>query len=237
MTSFVLIKKGDTVFDSSQQITGVVTNINHKTNVAEVLADAPTNEELILCKLANLSLIKKGVSAEGKGLNKAYKLVKEFHVAFEHPVANSPVPLTLERMINRKSWEFEEGIEAIHASSDNVDEFNNAVDKIIEGIEKARKKSLKEEFPKSDLDRIVAQADALVDGTYFLQGDFVEMGIEPDKLLEIVQNSNMSKLFVNENGDKYAKYRESDGKILKSEHFFEPEPALEVEIKRQMNNK
>lgn len=232
--TFVMINVGDTVFDKAQSVKGVVKTINGETNVAELATGSPSNEEVVLSKLFDLTVVEKGDSS-GQGGNKWYGQVKEFHEAFDHPIADKPTPITLERMTSRKIWEFEEGVEALHASSSNVDEFNKAVDMVIEGIEKARLKSLKEDFPQNDMERIVAQADALTDGTYFLQGDFVELGLQPDKLFDIVQNSNMSKLFTDENGNKYAKYRESDGKILKSPEFFPPEPALEEEVKRQMN--
>lgn len=232
MTSFVVINVGDSVYDRIQSIEGVVKAINYKTNVAELVTGSPSQDEVILSKLFNLTVLDKNNKPK-HDYNKWYEQVKEFHKAFDHPIADKPTPITLERMINRKTWEFEEGIEALHASSSNVEEFNKAVDNVIKGIEKARQKSLQEEFPQNDLDRIVAQGDALTDGTYFLQGDFVELGLKPDSLFDIVQNSNMSKLFTDENGKKYAKYRESDSKILKSPEFFPPEAKLKAEIERQ----
>ena len=41
---------------------------------------------------------------------------------------------------------------------------------------------------------IVEQADAMIDTIYFALGTLVEMGVQPDKLFQIVQNANMSKL-------------------------------------------
>lgn len=99
-------------------------------------------------------------------------------------------------------------------------------------MEDAYEKSLKDEFITNDLDRVVAQMDALTDADYFIKGSFVEAGVKPQPLFEIVQAANMSKLFTDENGNKYAKYRE-DGKILKSPEFFTPEGKLKEEIERQ----
>lgn len=235
MKSFVKVNLGSEVFDSTQQVSGVVKYINYETNIAQVVID-PLQEEIVLCKLANLTVLGNDkVAQTGYDYNKWYEQVKEFHVAFDHPVATNPTPITLERMTNRKIWEFEEGIEAVHASSENIDEFNEAVDIIIQGIEKAREKSLKEDFPENDVKRMVAQGDAIKDGTYFLQGDMVELGLKPDPLFEIIHKANMSKLFTSPDGTKYAQYRESDGKILKSPEFFSPEPLLEKEVLRQMN--
>lgn len=238
MKSFVKINLGQEVFDSMQSIKGIVTQINHKSGVAEISVIPSTENEKVLCRLSDLTVINSNPKKEKQyDYNKWFHQVTEFHKAFKHPVADKPTSLTLERMTSRKIWEFEEGVEAIHASSTNEEEFNKAVDTVIKGIEAARQKSLKEEFPKDELSRIVAQADALTDGTYFLQGDFVEMNITPDEMFDIVQRSNLSKLFTDEDGNKFAKYRESDGKILKSPEFFPPEPALEEEVKRQIENK
>lgn len=60
MKSFILIETGDTVFDSTQFIQGVVKQINTDTNVAQIETDSSSEEELILCKLANLVIMKKG---------------------------------------------------------------------------------------------------------------------------------------------------------------------------------
>src|SRR5690606_14737076 len=97
-------------------------------------------------------------------------------------------------------------------------------------------KSLKEKYNTSDTEKLVGQVDALIDGLYFILGSLVELGLKPDSLFDIVQAANMSKLFTAEDGTKYAKYREDDGKILKSPEFFSPEPLLEAEVKRQMKN-
>lgn len=57
MTSFALIEKGDTVFDSLQLLQGVVDKINEETNVALIIV---SEEESVLSKLANLVIMKKG---------------------------------------------------------------------------------------------------------------------------------------------------------------------------------
>lgn len=241
MTTFQLIKKGDTVFDNTQQLTGVVTVIDYKANVAEIKVEVGDEVEYIICKLFNLAPIKSkeaivNTTAVEQGINKAFYQVKDFHVAFEHPVADKPTQMKLKRATPRSVWTGEEAlVEFLHASSANQEEFNSAYDKMILGLEKAKEKSLAMNYYSDGIDTIVAQADALVDALYFIFGSFVEMNVEPDKLFDIVQNSNMSKLFTSPDGVKYAKYRESDGKILKSPEFFAPEPALKAEIERQMN--
>ena len=77
-------------------------------------------------------------------------------------------------------------------------------------------------------ENIYEQCDALTDLIYFALGTFVEMGVNPDKLFNIVQEANMSKLWA----DGKARYRE-DGKILKPETWVDPEPKIRAEIDRQ----
>ena len=62
MTAFQLIQKGDTVFDHTQQVEGIVTDIDYKTNVASVTTGSPFEDEVILCKLFNLTVIKKSTN-------------------------------------------------------------------------------------------------------------------------------------------------------------------------------
>lgn len=167
--------------------------------------------------------------------NKFYNLVKDFHVAFDHPVANKPTPLTLERGTDRSVWSAEEVVaEFLQVSANDEDSFLSAYDNFLEGLEKAKQKALKEEYSTDETTRIVNQVDALIDGLYFIFGSLVEIGIEPDKVFEIVHSANMSKLFSHPDGTKYAKYREEDGKILKSPEFFAPEAKLKEEVLRQI---
>lgn len=78
---------------------------------------------------------------------------------------------------------------------------------------------------------VTDQADACIDAIYFLLGNLVEMGVEPQPLFDIVQGANMAKLFP----DGTPHYRE-DGKVIKPEGWEAPEPKLEAEIKRQLGN-
>ncbi|MBC1935736.1 HAD family hydrolase [Listeria grandensis] len=80
-----------------------------------------------------------------------------------------------------------------------------------------------------DAKTVVDQADAVIDGLYFLIGTLVEMGVEPERLFQIVQDANMAKLWP----DGKAHFRESDNKIMKPAGWIAPEPQLEKEIERQ----
>lgn len=168
--------------------------------------------------------------------NKLQNMVEEFHVKFGHPHNESPKALELGRITDRTTWTVEEFVaELLHASSSNKEEYKNAFAKVLEGLYKAYFEQLDKEFIQNDEDRIVAQADALTDGIYFAMGSAVELGVDIEPVFDIVQGANMSKLFTDENGNKFAKYRE-DGKVLKSPDFYQPEEFIQAEIKKQMNN-
>src|SRR5699024_11405272 len=93
--------------------------------------------------------------------------------------------------------------------------------------------SVKKELPKvsrkSELERIIAQSDALVDILYFTYGTADQSGVDLRPLFNIVQDANMSKL--DDNGEPI--YNEF-GKIVKSSNFQPPEENIEKEILKQI---
>lgn len=72
---------------------------------------------------------------------------------------------------------------------------------------------------------IAEQADAMIDLMYFALGTMVEMGVYPDKLFEIVQRANMSKLW-----DDGKPHYAPDGKIIKPAHWKDPHEELRKAI-------
>lgn len=123
-----------------------------------------------------------------------YEMVKQFHKAFNHPVADTPTFMQLDRAEKRYKWMLEE-----------IDEFLEAK-------------------------TVVDQADAMIDTIYFALGTLVELGVEPYNLFKIVNDANMSKLH-----DGKVVLNE-DGKIVKPKNWSSPEPLLQKEIERQMEN-
>lgn len=90
-----------------------------------------------------------------------------------------------------------------------------------------------------DAGSIKDQADAYIDVIYFALGGLVELGIEPQKLFDIVHRANMGKMHIDDNGRPYVRRRE-DGKIIKPpnwERDFAPDIRLETEIERQQNER
>lgn len=160
-----------------------------------------------------------------------YEEVKQFHETFGHPEAKTPQPLTLDRAVKRSVWTAEEAVvEFLHQSARNEEEFLEAVDRFQEGFAKAVQKSLQDAPPSDDIERLVGQGDALTDALYFVMGSFVELGLDPVPLFEIVQRANMAKL----GPDGKPILRESDNKVMKPEGWMPPEPELEAEVRRQM---
>lgn len=231
--SYVQIQVGDTVYDRQLKVVGKVATINSEQATATI--DSLENKTTLLSNLFNLTVVEVDEKEEENNEDKPnnmWQMVKDFHIAFNHPTSDSPVELPLKQAVPRAVWTGEEAlVEFIHASSDNQEEFNAAFDQMIEGLKKAKVKSDGMDYYEKGLPRIVAQSDALVDALYFIMGSFVIMGVEPTKLFEAVQASNMSKLF----DDGKPRFREEDGKILKSPNFFPPEERLEEEIKRQLS--
>ncbi len=131
-------------------------------------------------------------------------------------------------------WTAEEAVvEFLHQSSQSEEEFLQAIEQFQVGFQKAVQKSLQDAPPSDDVERLVGQGDALTDALYFVMGSFVELGLDPVPLFEIVQRANMAKL----GPDGKPILRESDNKVMKPEGWMPPEPELEKEVRRQIAGK
>lgn len=86
-----------------------------------------------------------------------------------------------------------------------------------------------EEFLNSNT--IEDDADALIDMLYFILGTFVEMGLEPSPIFDIVQNCNMKKLFP----DGKPHYNENN-KVIKPEGWVPPEDEIRKYIQGLKDN-
>jgi len=165
-------------------------------------------------------------------MTKQYNQVKEFHKAFDHIITDKPTIMSKEIALKRAVWSGEEIIELLYATvGGNISEFEKLYEQFKSGMDNAKSKICREQKPVEDI--LVAQADALIDEAYFNNGSFAILGIDPGPLFDIVHQANMGKLH---NG--VAKFRESDGKIIKPENWeedFAPEKKLKVEIERQAN--
>lgn len=77
-------------------------------------------------------------------------------------------------------------------------------------------------------DTIYDEADAMIDLIYFALGTFVEMGIQPQQIFDIVQKANMDKVWPDG-----LVHKKPDGKTIKPEGWVAPEPLIIAEIDRQ----
>jgi predicted HAD superfamily Cof-like phosphohydrolase len=162
--------------------------------------------------------------------NKSFNGVKEFHVAFDHIVSEKPTAIPVDVAVARAIWTVEELVEFLHATvAGDEKEFNRILIPFIDGIEAAVVKQLAV-GPISQDEVVIAQADALTDISYFNYGSFVVAGVDPQPVFDIVQAANMAKL-----GADGKPIKRADGKTMKPEGWVAPEPLIEAEIKRQIN--
>ena len=164
--------------------------------------------------------------------NEMYYMVRKFHKAFGHHVADEPIPIPSDLALNRAVWTGEELVEFLYATvKGDKEKFLELFNLFKEELDKASQKILDKNEKIEDV--VVAQADALTDSLYFIFGSFVHLGVKPFNLFKIVQQANMGKLW----DDGKPRYREEDGKIIKPpmwEEKFAPEPKLKAEIERQI---
>ncbi|STO12713.1 Uncharacterized protein conserved in bacteria [[Flavobacterium] thermophilum] len=164
--------------------------------------------------------------------NEMYYMVREFHKAFGHHVADKPTPIPSDLALKRAVWTGEELVEFLYSTvKGDKEKFLELFNQFKEGLEKVSQKILDKNEKIEDV--VVAQADALTDIMYFNFGTFVHLGVKPFNLFKIVQEANMGKLWE----DGKPRYREEDGKIIKPPHWeekFAPEPKLKAEIERQI---
>lgn len=174
---------------------------------------------------------KVALSAEFKphGVATVYDMVKEFHKTFKHPVGDL-TPLTMEQVGNRSDYTVEEIVEALYVTSKDDTEFDSAIDKFIKNVQKASAKVRKTERPNNNAELTVAQSDAFGDQVYLTIGSLVTLlgdALTAENLVYHIHNANMTKLFTDEEGNKYVKQDPVTNKILKSPDFVAPEPQLE----------
>ncbi|QJC53602.1 hypothetical protein HGI30_20075 [Paenibacillus albicereus] len=154
-------------------------------------------------------------------MNKHYEQVKAFHAAFGAPVAEGP------SMAVR--GEGDASRQAAAAVEELAGRMKAASVRGDGGRALARASWMAEELSEFlAAETVEDQADALIDLMYFALGTFVEMGVEPQQLFEIVHAANMAKL----GPDGKPIYNEQ-GKVAKPAGWQAPEPQLIAEIERQ----
>ena len=156
--------------------------------------------------------------------------VKAFHHMMDESTQEEPKAWALEGATHRADFKIEELVEFVRASSNSDEDFQAAVAEMHRALDKAVTKVSKNIPAKQDL---IGQVDALIDTLYFTYGSFVLMGVDPERIFEIVHQANMGKVFP----DGKAHFDPVTHKILKPDDWEEkyaPEPAIKKEIERQI---
>ncbi|MFS9153201.1 Cof-type HAD-IIB family hydrolase [Streptococcus infantis] len=159
-----------------------------------------------------------------------FNKVKAFHHMMDERTQEEPKAWDLEGATHRADFKIEELVEFVRASSNSDEDFQAAVAEMHRALDKAVTKVSKNIPAKQDL---IGQVDALIDTLYFTYGSFVLMGVDPERIFEIVHQANMGKVFP----DGKAHFDPVTHKILKPDDWEEkyaPEPAIKKEIERQI---
>ena len=159
-----------------------------------------------------------------------FNKVKAFHHMMDERTQEEPKAWDLEGATHRADFKIEELVEFVRASSNSDEDFQAAVAEMHRALDKAATKVSKTIPAKQDL---IGQVDALIDTLYFTYGSFVLMGVDPERIFEIVHQANMGKVFP----DGKAHFDPVTHKILKPDDWEEkyaPEPAIKKEIERQI---
>lgn len=161
-------------------------------------------------------------------------IVAGFQKTFGHPLEEKPTLAPYPRIVARTGFGvLEERVELLFNAANSYEEFENAVEAMHKAIDVAAAKQRVKELVPTD-EKLENIADALGDELWFLLGDCCEYGIDIAPIIEIINDSNNSKLFTAEDGTKYA-MNDERGKIIKSPEFFPPEKRIKEEIKRQLS--
>ena len=159
-----------------------------------------------------------------------FNKVKAFHHMMDERTQEEPKAWDLEGATHRADFKIEELVEFVRASSNSDEDFQAAVAEMHRALDKAATKVSKTIPAKQDL---IGQVDALIDTLYFTYGSFVLMGVDPERIFDIVHQANMGKVFP----DGKAHFDPVTHKILKPndwEEKYAPEPAIKKEIERQI---
>ncbi|MGT2929410.1 Cof-type HAD-IIB family hydrolase [Streptococcus dentasini] len=197
--------------------------------VAYYITDS-NNQDGIAKALSHYGLIHLDSENDFLSSDENFNKVRDFHRLMDGEVNNTPRVYELTEAGHRADFKLEEIVEFVYAASHNQEEFEQAISKLHQAIDKATNKVQAKDHPESPL---IGQVDALVDLLYLTYGSFVLMGVDPNAIFDIVHGANMGKTFP----DGKAHFDPVTHKVLKPsdwEERFAPEPAIKQEIDRQL---
>ena len=159
-----------------------------------------------------------------------FNKVKAFHHLMDERTQEEPKAWDVKGATHRAAFKVEELVEFVRASSHSEEEFQQAIRDLHQALDISADKVSQKISAESTL---VGQVDALIDTLYFTYGSFVLMGVDPERIFEIVHQAIMAKIFP----DGMAQFDPVTHKILKPEDWEEkhaPEPAIKKELERQI---
>ena len=159
-----------------------------------------------------------------------FNKVKTFHGVMDECTQEEPIAWTPEDARHRADFKLEELVEFLRAASRSEAEFDQSISRMHQALDKAATKVRSKREAEVSL---VGQVDALIDTLYFTYGSFVLMGVDPERIFDIVHQANMGKIFP----DGKAHFDPVTHKILKPDDWEEkyaPEPAIKRELERQI---
>ena len=159
-----------------------------------------------------------------------FNKVKAFHHLMDERTQEEPKAWDVKGATHRAAFKVEELVEFVRAASNSEEEFQQAVQDLHKALDVSADK-VSQKIPAEST--LVGQVDALIDTLYFTYGSFVLMGVDPERIFEIVHQANMAKIFP----DGKAQFDPVTHKILKPEDWEEkhaPEPAIKKELERQI---
>ncbi|MFC3932148.1 Cof-type HAD-IIB family hydrolase [Streptococcus dentapri] len=225
---------GDSENDIEMMVgSGIGVAMGNATEVVKQSASYITdsnNQDGIAKALSHYGLIHLDSENDFLSSDENFNKVRDFHRLMDEETNNTPRVYGLEEAGHRADFKLEEIVEFIYAGSQNDQEFEEAVQKLHQAIDKAAAKVQSKEHPESPL---IGQVDALVDLLYLTYGSFVLMGVDPGSIFNIVHSANMGKIFP----DGKAHFDPVTHKILKPDDWeerFAPEPAIKREVDRQL---
>lgn len=142
-------------------------------------------------------------------------------------MTNTANPISLHQVKFLVNMIMDECIELLAASGVESEERKA----ILEGLLISKVESREDlKCPKTTLEQILEQADAIVDIEYYMKDVAARNGINTDAIFDIVHKANMDKRQI----DGTFLMR-ADGKVVKPDTWVSPEQDKQIEIHRQMN--
>lgn len=236
-TTFLTLQKQflDTINDAIKKESKVELITNNKDRIVaqiDALTDTAYFINGTLVELAiepTYDIVDKPLSTERYPLeNRLFHQVKEFHKVGGHPTPDNITTIQPKRLVDRFGYTIEEVVELIRATVTSEEEFTESLDTLIDHV-----RSHSRELLQGKQENTSAQKQAeYTNDSLKLTLELIKKGMKlsPNVFSDIVHNANMTKFYIDENGEYYAKIRESDGKIMKSPDFIAPEPQIIAKI-------